>query len=54
MEETMKFELISFEAIEYDLGKLFCLSDPKCGDCGKGCTGGGNCGECNTAGFTGD
>ncbi len=50
----MKFELISFGSIECDLNKLGCLMASKCGDCGKGCGGGGDCGECNSAGCIGD
>lgn len=50
----MKFELISFDPIKNDLSKLFCISLPKCGDCGEGCGGGGDCGECNKYGCGGD
>lgn len=50
----MKFELISFEPIVSDLDKLGFLMGEKCGDCGKGCGGGGDCGECNVAGCGGD
>ena len=52
-ENAMNFKLISFDTIQDDLFKLMELADPKCGDCGKGCGGGTNCGECNSSGCGG-
>lgn len=50
----MKFDEISFIPILDDLKKLVSFGAvEECGDCGKGCGGGGACGECNVEGCGG-